>query len=149
MKYKRYTSIELKEAIKNSKSWKQVCEYLNSGIECGSQSNFKKRADRENITYKHFIGSGWNKGISSKKYISALEYLKCNYIKSHILKLKLIKEHILKKECNLCKIKEWNNEEVVWELDHIDGNHYNNKLDNLQILCPNCHSQKTRMQRKK
>ena len=29
---------------------------------------------------------------------------------------------------------------IMLELHHIDGNHNNNKLENLQMLCPNCHS---------
>lgn len=41
-----------------------------------------------------------------------------------------------------CDIKDkWHNKELILQIHHIDGNHKNNNLDNLQILCPNCHSQ--------
>ena len=30
---------------------------------------------------------------------------------------------------------------IPLELDHIDGNHYNNELINVRIVCPNCHAQ--------
>ena len=40
-----------------------------------------------------------------------------------------------------CGLTEWHGKPIVCELHHIDGNHYNNNLDNLQMLCPNCHSQ--------
>ena len=40
-----------------------------------------------------------------------------------------------------CGITEWNNKPIVLQLHHIDGNHNNNNLENLQLLCPNCHSQ--------
>ena len=46
-------------------------------------------------------------------------------------------------------IDKWMNDELPLELDHIDGNHFNNELINLQIICPNCHSQKTRKERSK
>ena len=36
---------------------------------------------------------------------------------------------------------EWNEKSITLELDHIDGDRYNNNFDNLRILCPNCHSQ--------
>jgi protein-arginine kinase activator protein McsA len=43
--------------------------------------------------------------------------------------------------CNICKIIEWNNMPITLECDHIDGNPHNNVRSNLQLICPNCHSQ--------
>lgn len=46
------------------------------------------------------------------------------------------------KKCEECGISDtWNGKPLNFELHHIDGDHYNNELSNLQILCPNCHSQ--------
>ena len=47
------------------------------------------------------------------------------------------KEH----KCECCGLISWNDKPIPLELHHIDGNHYNNDLSNLQILCPNCHAQ--------
>jgi Zn finger protein HypA/HybF involved in hydrogenase expression len=44
-------------------------------------------------------------------------------------------------KCNHCGIDKWNNKPIVLELEHIDGNHYNNERENLEVICPNCHSQ--------
>lgn len=45
-------------------------------------------------------------------------------------------------KCESCGIgSEWNNKPLTLQMDHIDGNSDNNALDNLQILCPNCHTQ--------
>ena len=57
------------------------------------------------------------------------------------LRKRLIKEGYKKNQCEECNIKEWNGKEITCELHHIDGNRGNNKLENLLILCPNCHSQ--------
>lgn len=57
------------------------------------------------------------------------------------LKKRIIKEGILPYECAICKIFKWNNKKIILQLDHIDGNSKNHKLSNLQLLCPNCHSQ--------
>ena len=44
-------------------------------------------------------------------------------------------------QCQKCGITEYNNEPIVMELEHIDGDSTNNTFDNLTLLCPNCHSQ--------
>lgn len=44
-------------------------------------------------------------------------------------------------KCSVCSISEWNGKPIVLELEHKDGNYTNNKLDNVCLLCPNCHSQ--------
>ena len=43
--------------------------------------------------------------------------------------------------CELCNTSEWLGSPITLEIHHIDGNNKNNELSNLQILCPNCHSQ--------
>lgn len=44
------------------------------------------------------------------------------------------------KKCNKCKLSTWLNEPITFELEHKDGNNKNNKRENLEALCPNCHS---------
>lgn len=44
-------------------------------------------------------------------------------------------------KCSCCGIAEWNNIRIGLELEHIDGNSDNNSVENLCLLCPNCHSQ--------
>jgi len=44
-------------------------------------------------------------------------------------------------KCEICNIRDWNSNKICLEIDHIDGNNQNNLLENLRLLCPNCHSQ--------
>lgn len=91
-----------------------------------------------NIDYK------WNRGGEGLKknpaYIKAVDYAKKISVKSHILKEKLLRDGIKEYKCELCGFSEWQGQPIPLELHHVDGNHYNNELDNLQILCPNCHA---------
>lgn len=55
---------------------------------------------------------------------------------------RIIKEYnLLEYKCTECNITKWNNKELTLELDHIDGQAHNCKIENLRFLCPNCHSQ--------
>lgn len=44
-------------------------------------------------------------------------------------------------KCNKCGNSEWLGQQISLELEHKDGNHNNNSRDNVELLCPNCHSQ--------
>ena len=57
------------------------------------------------------------------------------------LRKRLIKDGYKENKCEECGIKGWNGKSLTCELHHIDGNRGNNKLENLLIVCPNCHSQ--------
>jgi hypothetical protein len=55
-----------------------------------------------------------------------------------------LKRYLLSKDnsCAICRISNtWNNMPLTLQLDHIDGNSDNSNLDNLRLVCPNCHSQ--------
>lgn len=52
----------------------------------------------------------------------------------------LFKLGIKDEKCEICNLKYWNGKQIPLELHHIDGNHLNNRIDNFQILCPNCHA---------
>lgn len=57
------------------------------------------------------------------------------------LKKRIIEEKLLEYKCNKCGIENWNNEPISLHIHHKNGNCYDNRLENLEFLCPNCHSQ--------
>lgn len=56
------------------------------------------------------------------------------------LKEKVIKNKLLKYECSECGISMWRNKPLILQLDHINGDNRDNRIENLRLLCPNCHS---------
>ena len=96
----------------------------------GTFSIVKKYLQLYNINTEHWTGQGWSKDKQLKDWS---QYSGHQSIKKH-----LIKERNHK--CEMCSLDKWREESIPLEIHHKDGNRTNNSLDNLQILCPNCHA---------
>lgn len=93
-----------------------------------------------NITYSGNQGGRGIKGTSNERK-TAEELAKNPLIGSHRLKFRLIEDGVKEYKCECCGNIMWNDKPIPLELHHKDGNHFNNELSNLEILCPNCHAQ--------
>jgi len=137
---------ELIEIVKNSMSYANVCKQIGISSVGGNFNKIKKYIKLYDINIDHFTGQGWNTGDRYKffgKLIPLDKILKGEYptFPTNHLRVRLIKEGIKQEKCEICGITDWNNKKISFHLDHIDGDNTNHKLDNLRILCPNCHTQ--------
>lgn len=57
------------------------------------------------------------------------------------LRQRLVNAGLKSLRCERCGITDWLGDRLPFELDHIDGDRTNNRLENLRMLCPNCHAQ--------
>lgn len=96
-------------------------------------------------------GTGYHGNTNQSRTIPIEDVLAGNQPQYNTYRLKhhLFKLGIKENKCEECNISEWNGKEIQCELDHIDGNNSNHKLENLRILCPNCHSQTPTFRSKK
>lgn len=99
----------------------------------------KKYYKELGINYKGNQGARGHKISNTKK--SALEILNNPSITNSKKRIRLIEDGIKDNKCECCGLSEWMGKPIPLELHHKDLNHYNNSLDNLQILCANCHMQ--------
>lgn len=120
----------------------------------GNFESFSKYITRYNINIDHFdpIAASAAK-LNGTRYqpYDLTEILSGKHptYSGTLLKNRLIKEDILPNKCQRCGIDSWNGEPITLELDHINGNNQDHTLDNLRILCPNCHSQTATYRSKK
>lgn len=133
----------LAQAVIKSQSIRSVIRYL--GYDPNTNGSFHtklKRIIKEmNLDTSHFTGQGWNKGRKYGPKHPVEDYLSNRRtIQSSKLKGRLLYENIFQPQCQDCNNKTWMGQPIPLELHHIDGNHLNNSLNNLRLLCPNCHA---------
>lgn len=145
----KWTNEELILAVKTSKNYSEVLRKLGLKVLGGSYRTVQNRCRTLQLNTDHFIGSGWYlKNDNEKRNInlaaiplSDILIKNSDYNRCH-LKKRLIKNKILEEKCKICGLeKTWMDKPLTLHLDHIDGDNRNNCLNNLRLLCPNCHSQ--------
>jgi len=123
------TRQQIEEAIANSDTMGGAAKYLKI-----SERTFKKEA----LKYDLYKPVGQKKTKFDIKDILAGKHPQ--YPTSHLSK-RLVKEGYKLYKCESCGIEDYNGKAISLELNHIDGNNGNHALNNLELLCPNCHSQ--------
>jgi len=129
---------EVEAAVKDSVSYIEVLRKLDVNTSGNNIETLKRKIKEYDIDISHFTFHA--KSMSTKK--SVYEYLiDGSNIHTFKLKEKLIAEGLKENKCEVCGVSEWMGKPIVCQLHHINGNNRDNRIENLQMLCPNCHSQ--------
>lgn len=142
----KISDVDFITAVKNSISIREALLKLGL-VETGSAYRvFKKRIRSLNIDTSHLLGNGHLKGKTHDwaPSIPLEEVLvkDSSYHNTNSLRKKLIRKGLLQEKCSECgNGNTWNGKPITLQLDHINGDGSDNRLINLRILCPNCHSQ--------
>lgn len=135
----------IKNIVKNSYSFTDVMKKVGLKVNGTSYSLLKSIIKNEGIDTTHFLGKKYNSGIRYKGGRGVnfnIVSKRKKRVRGQFLKDILIREGLKKERCEVCgQMNIWNKRKLVLQINHIDGNHRNNNLSNLQIICPNCHSQ--------
>lgn len=136
---------EFQKIIDEASTYCDVLRHFGFNGHRGNHRTLKKRIKEDNICLKKFKENNrkYKEKLIIKRKIPDSEIFKENSTYNNSsLKRKIIQEELLPYECSKCKnLGSWQNEELVLQLDHINGINNDNRLENLRLLCPNCHSQ--------
>lgn len=151
MRKRSWTDEQLIEAVPRCLSMASVARELGLVPRGGTYKLIKGHALRLGLSMDHFTGQGWNVGdrfrpVSVARPLSEILVENSTYTSSNSLKQRLFNAGLFERECAGCGLATWNNflldEEmpIPLELDHINGVNTDNRLENLRLLCPNCHA---------
>ena len=144
-KKRKWTEAQFIDAVNSSLSYAQVSEKLGLKI-AGSNSDTVKRKIKElKLDTSHMTGKAWNQGerftiVKPAKPLGEILVEHSTYTNSNTLRKRLLKEGIKEYKCECCNRTEWLGKPIKLELHHINGVKDDLRIENLQILCPNCHA---------
>jgi hypothetical protein len=140
----RWTDDQLRAAVAGSHSYAGVIRKLGLVPAGGNYDAIPRRVRALGLDTSHFTGQGWNKGAKflPRPARALHEILVIDRpTSSHGLKQRLFNEGVKKRECELCSWAQCAPDgRLPLELDHVNGDKTDNRLENLRILCPNCHA---------
>ncbi len=141
---RRWTTEDLKKATQTSKSIREIIQKLGLIPAGGNYEQVKVTLKEHNIDTSHMTGSGWRRNMRfpfTPRIDLALILKKESHFQSYKLKKRLFRDGIKNEQCERCGWAEKSLDgRIPVELDHINGDRYDNRIENLRILCPNCHS---------
>lgn len=133
-KWRNFTRQEIEQFVSNSYSLASLANKLGYAEKGGSYlPTMKNMIEELNLDISHFTGQGW-----AKNNFDYSRFQKDKVVKAAtaIDALIFLRGH----KCECCGMEEWMHEPIPLEVHHCDGSPLNNELENLMLLCPNCHA---------
>ena len=145
-----YTKQWLEQLCAESFSLAEVLRKAGRKQAGGNQTTLKKKIQEFNIDISHFTGQLWNKGKTSEddprikgneKYSLEEVFIENSPVTQKVLRGYVERHNILEYKCQKCGCDgHWQDGIISLEIDHINGDNTDNRIENLHYLCPNCHA---------
>lgn len=115
--------------------WAKIQAYVDAGFtlpECAIRFGF------QGATWTDAVRRG---ELRARSRVKPLELMLRNKMKHSCIKRRLLELHVFEDRCSRCGITEWSGKRLTIHLDHVNGIKDDWRIENLRMLCPNCHSQ--------
>ncbi|MCX5378167.1 HNH endonuclease [Streptomyces sp. NBC_00091] len=139
-KWARHTEERLRELVAESISISEVVSRLGISNVGGNQAHIARRISALGIDTSHFVTTRRPRPKGALGPTLSLRDPQDGRVPGERLRRELLKVGV-PEECAECGVgPEWNNRPLRHEVDHINGEWWDNRQENLRILCPNCHA---------
>jgi len=144
----KYNKTWLEDLCKNSYSYAEVLRKAGRSQGGGTQKSLKNKIEEYNIDISHFTGQRWQYSPNQidnheQREIYDIDdiFIKDSKITQKVLRGYIARHNILEYKCQNCGCDgTWQNKTIALEVDHINGDSSDNRIENLRYLCPNCHA---------
>lgn len=144
MSKRKWTDQQFIQAVKTSLSYAEVIRKLGLKVAGSNYDTVKRKIKELNLDISHMTGKVWNAGkrytIKSAQPLQEILVKDSTFINSNNLRKRLLREQVKEYKCECCGNSLWLNQKIPLELHHINGDRHDNQIQNLQLLCPNCHA---------
>ena len=140
---RRYTKEHFIAAWESSVTLAQLSRALGCNRSGGGYHSLRSAAEDLGLDWsgKMKYAQGHSRKIYTSRSLDQILVEHSDYTKTNDLKIKLWKSGLLPQSCQICGIVEWLGKPAPLALDHINGVRSDNRIDNLRVLCYNCHGQ--------
>lgn len=140
----KWTKDEFVSIVQCSRSVRDVIQRLGLIPAGGNYATVKRKIEEYHLDVSHFSGQGWNKGLQfvpqEAQPLAEILVESSSYKSIWKLKNRLLREGLKEPKCESCGLSIWMGHPIPLELHHLNGIKDDLRLENLQVLCPNCHA---------
>lgn len=141
---RKYSIQEVEAAVASNKSIAGVLRELGLKPIGGNYRTINNIIRNNNIDTSHFTGKGWNVGLKFRpkaEVTDATVFVKNSTYNCSWRLRERFKKMTGISCCQSCGLSEWLKKPIALEIHHINGDYHDNRVENLMLLCPNCHAQ--------